>query len=63
MEFFALRIDADQVMLGSRPEHPKVSDVRKEVWLQAAVYVTELMGSETLVFLEMGPQRIVARAT
>ncbi len=51
-----------RVLLGIRPEHVRVSTVPLEGWLPASVYVTELMGSETFVFLTLGGKRIIARA-
>lgn len=53
---------ADPVLMGIRPEHVRVSTVPKEHWVSASVYVTELMGSETFVFLTLGDKRIIARA-
>jgi multiple sugar transport system ATP-binding protein len=50
------------VTLGIRPEHVRIAIEQSEGWHAARVYVTELMGSETLVFLELGAQKIVARA-
>jgi len=50
------------VTFGIRPEHVEVSTVEREGWLQARVYVTELMGNETFVFLRLGAEKIVARA-
>ncbi|MGZ8843224.1 MAG: ABC transporter ATP-binding protein, partial [Pyrinomonadaceae bacterium] len=52
-----------KVTLGIRPEHIQVSLAQNNGWQPASVYVSELMGSETFVFLEMGAQRIVARAS
>jgi multiple sugar transport system ATP-binding protein len=53
----------DKVALGVRPEHVHVSTVRGDKSLPATVYVTELMGSETLVFLRLaGGERLIARA-
>jgi multiple sugar transport system ATP-binding protein len=52
----------ERVLLGIRPEHVRVSAVPHEGWLPASVYVTELMGSETFVFLTLGGRRIIARA-
>ena len=52
----------EQVTLGIRPEHIQISTAKQEDWLNASVYVTELMGNETFVFLRMGSQKIVARA-
>lgn len=57
------RLDAvERVLLGIRPEHVRVSAVPHDGWLPASVYVTELMGSETFVFLTLGGKRIIARA-
>jgi hypothetical protein len=37
--------------------------VAREGWLPASVYVTELMGNETFVFLSLpGGEKIIARA-
>ena len=52
----------ERVLLGIRPEHVRVSTVPHDGWLAASVYVTELMGSETFVFLTLGGKRIIARA-
>lgn len=51
-----------RVTLGIRPEDIKVSIDKRGGWVPASVYVTELMGSETLVFLNLGHEKIVARA-
>lgn len=53
---------ARRVTLGIRPEHIRVSPNQRDGWLPATVYVTELMGSETFVFIELGREKIVARA-
>jgi multiple sugar transport system ATP-binding protein len=61
---------ARRVTLGIRAEHIRISLNQADGWLPASVYVTELMGSETLVFVELGDEatgekiveRIVARA-
>jgi multiple sugar transport system ATP-binding protein len=52
-----------QVTLGIRPEHIQISSSQRDGWQSATVYVTELMGSESFVFLQLGPERIVARAS
>ena len=52
-----------QVTLGVRPEHLKVSVNQQADWLPATVYVTELMGNETIVFLQTGSEKLIARAT
>src|SRR5713101_1889060 len=52
----------ERVTLGIRPENIEVSTTEREDWLKASVYVSELMGNETFVFLRLGDQRIVARA-
>jgi multiple sugar transport system ATP-binding protein len=57
------RLDGrERVTLGIRPEHVHVASSAREGWLEAKAYVTELMGSETLVFLRLGAEKIVARA-
>src|SRR5688572_21873682 len=53
----------DRVVLGIRPEHVRVSALQVDDWTPATVYVTELMGSETFVFLTLArDQRIIVRA-
>jgi multiple sugar transport system ATP-binding protein len=53
----------ERVTLGIRPEHVHVSIPRREGWTPANVYVTELMGNETFVFLRLsGGEKIIARA-
>jgi multiple sugar transport system ATP-binding protein len=52
----------ERVTLGIRPEHIEVSTVDRSGWLQASVYVTELMGNETFVFLSLGAEKVIARA-
>ena len=51
-----------RVSLGIRPEQIAVSTVDQADWLPASVYVTELMGNETIAFLQIGDQRLIARA-
>ena len=51
-----------EVTLGLRPEHIQVSATQRDGWFPADVYVTELMGSETFVIVEIGKKRIIARA-
>jgi len=56
------RPDAEKrVVLGIRPEHVKIATSQQDGWYPAGVYVTELMGSETFVILQLGAARIVAR--
>jgi multiple sugar transport system ATP-binding protein len=57
-------IDRDDatVTMGIRPEHVHVSTAPQDDAIPASVYVTELMGNETFVFLSIGPHRIIARA-
>lgn len=56
-------LEAARVTLGVRPEHVQVSLARSEGWTAARVYVTELMGNETFVFLRLtGGEKIIARA-
>ena len=57
------RLNPDRrVTLGIRPENVLVSAGKRDGWVPARVYVTELMGSETFVFLKLGREKIVARA-
>jgi multiple sugar transport system ATP-binding protein len=51
-----------RVTFGIRPEHVEVSTTERAGWLPASVYVTELMGNETFVFLRMGGEKLIARA-
>jgi multiple sugar transport system ATP-binding protein len=51
-----------QVTLGIRPEHISVTLDERAGWQPASVYVTELMGSETFVILQIDKTRLVARA-
>jgi multiple sugar transport system ATP-binding protein len=56
-------IESQQVTLGIRPEHVHVSLAAVEGWTPASVYVTELMGNETFVFLRLaGGEKIIARS-
>ena len=55
------RPDATATM-GIRPEHIHVSTTPEDNAIPASVYVTELMGNETFVFLSLGPHKIIARA-
>jgi multiple sugar transport system ATP-binding protein len=53
----------ERVTFGIRPEHVHVSTLEREGLLPATVYVTELMGNETFVFLRLsGGEKIIARA-
>jgi multiple sugar transport system ATP-binding protein len=52
-----------RVTLGVRPEHIEISTEEREGWLPASVYVTELMGNETFVFLRLGEEKLIARAS
>jgi multiple sugar transport system ATP-binding protein len=68
---FALTLDDTQakrlgnqvsVTLGIRPEHVHVSLTPGQGWMPATVYVTELMGNETFVFLRPFGEKLIARA-
>ena len=48
--------------LGIRPEHIQVLSEPHDGAVPARVYVTELMGNETFVFLSVGETRLIARA-
>lgn len=52
----------ERITFGIRPEHIEVSTTEREGWLPAEVYVTELMGNETFVFLRLGDEKVIARA-
>jgi len=55
-------VGREQVTLGIRPEHIEVSITERDAWPKASVYVTELMGNETFVFLTLSGEKIIARA-
>jgi multiple sugar transport system ATP-binding protein len=50
------------VEIGIRPEHIHVLTEPQDGATPARVYVTELMGNETFVFLSVGAHRLIARA-
>jgi len=50
------------VTMGIRPEHIQVLSEPRDGAIEARVYVTELMGNETFVFLSVGANRLIARA-
>jgi multiple sugar transport system ATP-binding protein len=52
----------ERATLGIRSEHIQVAAAERDGWLRAMVYVTELMGNETLCFLRLGEEKIIARA-
>ena len=52
----------ERVTLGIRPEHICVQASGQSDGLRAVVHVTELMGNETLVFLRVGEEKVIARA-
>jgi multiple sugar transport system ATP-binding protein len=49
------------VILGVRPEDIKLSVTEFALGLPATVYVTESLGNETFVFVNLGNRRVVAR--
>ena len=51
-----------KLTLGIRPEHIQVLTAPHDGDIPASVYVTELMGNETFVFVSVGPHRLIARA-
>jgi len=55
-------IEREGVTIGIRPEHIQVLTVPEDGAMEACVYVTELMGNETFVFLSTGDNRLIARA-
>ena len=56
-------IDGELVTIGIRPEHIEVFTEPRDGAIEATVYVTELMGNETFVFLSVGANRLIARAS
>ncbi|HZI62347.1 MAG TPA: ABC transporter ATP-binding protein [Pyrinomonadaceae bacterium] len=56
------RENADQLTIGIRPEHISVLTEPQNNATPATVYVTELMGNETFVFLSVGTNKLIARA-
>jgi multiple sugar transport system ATP-binding protein len=52
----------ERVTMGIRPEHIHVEAAQTDGWIAASVYVTELMGNETFVFLRLGGGKVIARA-
>ena len=55
-------VEKGEVTLGIRPEHIQVLTRGEDGAIEARVYVTELMGNETFVFLSVGDNRLIARA-
>jgi len=55
-------IEGERVTKGIRPEHIKVLTTPEDDAIEARVYITELMGNETFVFLSVGENRLIARA-
>jgi multiple sugar transport system ATP-binding protein len=62
LEQLAPSRSTDEVFLGIRPEHVHVSTTQQVRSLPASVYVSELMGSETFVFVTLAGEKIIARA-
>ncbi len=56
------RPNTDQITIGIRPEHIRVETEPHNGAIPATVYVTELMGNETFVFLTVGNNKLIARA-
>ena len=56
------KLNTDHVTIGIRPEHIQVLTEPEDGAIPATVYVTELMGNETFVFLSVGGDRLIARA-
>lgn len=64
-EGITLKVSSNQAgpaTLGIRPEHVQVTTAQSDGRFPAKVYVTELMGNESFVFLQLGRNRLVARA-
>ena len=56
------QLSRGDLTLGIRPEHVQVMTQPHDGAIPASVYVTELMGNETFVFLSVGTNRLIARA-
>ena len=56
------RPNNNAVTIGIRPEHLHVLKAPEDGAISASVYVTELMGNETFVFLSVGNNKLIARA-
>jgi len=54
--------NGSQLTIGIRPEHIQVLSEPHNAAIAATVYVTELMGNETFVFLSVGSNKLIARA-
>ena len=52
----------ERATLGIRSEAVRVRTAAHDGWLPAVIYVTELMGNETLCFLRLGDEKLIARA-
>ena len=59
---FPVNRSGGHVTMGIRPEHIHVLTQPQDDAIPAKVYVTELMGNETFVFLTVGPHKLIARA-
>ncbi len=57
-----LQHERSDVTIGIRPEHIQVLSEPHDGAIPATIYVTELMGNETFVFLSVGANRLIARA-
>jgi multiple sugar transport system ATP-binding protein len=55
-------VSDQKLTIGIRPNHLQLSLVAEDGGLPATVYVTELMGSESFVFLDFGKDRLIVRA-
>ena len=54
--------NGSKLTIGIRPEHIQVLSEPHNAAIAATVYVTELMGNETFVFLSVGSNKLIARA-
>ncbi len=52
-----------EITVGIRPEDISIVSGQQNGALTAKIYVTELMGTETFVFLSIGSNRLIARAS
>lgn len=55
------RLDQRPIVLGVRPEDVCVTAHQREGAMPATIYVSEVMGNETVVVIKLGSEKIVAR--
>jgi ABC-type sugar transport system ATPase subunit len=56
------KLQSRKIWLGVRPDHVQLTPSSRDDALSATVYVTELMGNETFVLVNIGENRLIVRA-